>query len=63
MVPPDPDIEQMKLVVCTEGKRPEIPSFWESTEVSIHIMYQLLYVHIEFVYNQTNYRGKLVRSS
>ena len=32
-VQPDPSIEEMKKVVCIEGRRPEIPEQWHSDEV------------------------------
>jgi len=33
MVPPDPYLEEMKKVVCTEKRRPDLPNRWQQHEV------------------------------
>ena len=38
MVPPDPYLEEMKKVVCTEKRRPDLPNRWQSHEVCAQVL-------------------------
>jgi hypothetical protein len=42
MVPPDPYLDEMKKVVCTEKRRPDIPNRWQGQEVYFSININLV---------------------